>query len=509
MSRISPSPQPSPQRGEGKPESFPRPACGERVRVRGGAFIVVLALLFSLAAYAEGVSSLTTTYVDEIPGTRGGLEPLPPMPQGPLLLTSVTPEMLTPDYWISRLPQPDKFIKTPGELQEFNRGAAYMVKELVDIFALSATRTGKPIHNQIELEYTTVKGRILFDVDGERVPKTFFEERIRPLVSWEKVPDQIKYRWGVATTGAASVRALPTEVKVLEEIGDIEFDQLQFTTLKLWTPVAILHESSDGKWYYVQAPYVRGWVRAKLIALFKTRDEIKELLRTRPFLVVTGESIPIFFGPDFQYVNQIASMGTILPLAEKGNFGYVIWMPRRGSKDGNALLQKAYLPVNADVSEGFLPYTQRNVIRQAFKLLGARYGWGGMYYGRDCSGFTQDVFFTMGLNMPRTSKGQVFMGTQIDHFEPMQDYERKIAAIQQATPGITLFKMPLHQMLYLGRVGPHFYVIHSTWAERVGQDKTLDEKRRINQVVVSDLSLNGNSYLGSLFDRMIAVSEIQ
>ena len=37
---------------------------------------------------------------------------------------------------------------------------------------------------------------------------------------------------------------------------------------------------------------------------------------------------------------------------------------------------------------------------------------------------------------------------------------------------------------------------------------TSDEKKRINQVVVSDTSLNGNSYLGSLFDRTISINEL-
>lgn len=457
----------------------------------------ILILSFSLSVSAE-----------EIPGTQGGIEPLPPMPKGPLLLTSDTPEMLNPDYWINRLPEPDKLIKTPRELEELNEFAPYMVKELVDIFKMPPRQAGKPIRDQIEFEYTTVKGRILFDVEGKRIPASLFEEKIRPLMDWESIPPQIKIRWGVATSGAASVRALPSDMKMLEEIGDIEFDQLQFTTIKLWTPVAILHESRNGSWYYVQAPYVRGWVRAKYIALFKTREEIQRLINTGPFLVVTGESVPIFESPTFQFVDQRPLMGTILPLIEKTSYGYAVWLPKRDST-GRTGLKKAYLRFDADVSEGFLPYTQRNVIRQAFKLLGARYGWGGMYYGRDCSGFTQDIFLTMGLNMPRSSNGQIYFGTQIDHFEPMRDEDRKIQALLAATPAITLLKMPLHQMLYLGHVNGRFYVIHSTWAERIGQDKILDEKRRINQVVVSDLSLNGNSYLGSLFDRMIAVSEVQ
>ena len=78
--------------------------------------------------------------------------------------------------------------------------------------------------------------------------------------------------------------------------------------------------------------------------------------------------------------------------------------------------------------------------------------------------------------------------------------------LRSAVPGITILRMPKHLMLYLGQINSQHYVIHSTWAERYSM--TSDAKNRINQVVVSDLTLNGKSYLGSLFDRIISMNEI-
>jgi hypothetical protein len=69
-------------------------------------------------------------------------------------------------------------------------------------------------------------------------------------------------------------------------------------------------------------------------------------------------------------------------------------------------------------------------------------------------------------------------------------------------------KMPHHQMIYLGMVNDQFYTIHSTWAERTGSDRMADEKNRINQVVVSDLELNGRGWCGSLFDRILSINEV-
>ncbi len=432
-------------------------------------------------------------------------ETLPPVPKGPLLLTSVKPEQLNPGYWINRLEDPGRILKTPAELAEINEDVHFALSHCVDIFKMDGRKPGLAVRDQLELEYGAVKGRVLYDVQDERIPKSFFEEKIVPLVAIKTVPDRIPVKWGAAVR-PTSVRALPTEVKMLEAKGDIEFDQLQFTLIKLWTPVGILHTSSDGKWYYIQAAYTRGWVKARDIALFDSRDQLRTYAKSPEFLVVTGESVPLYADPGLTGKIQQPSMGTILPLKSRSKTYYAVWIPERGG-DGKALLTEAYLDLASDVSKGFPPYTQGNIIRQAFKLLGARYGWGGTYNGRDCSGFTQDVFLSMGVEMPRNAKDQVYVGTQLDHFEYKGDRARRLAVLKAATPGVTLFRMPKHQMLYLGEVNGRFYVIHSTWAERISMSS--DEKNRINQVVVSDLDLNGRSYLGSLEERIISASEVR
>ena len=435
----------------------------------------------------------------------GTSEDLPELPQGPLLLTSVRSEQLSPEYWIERLPDPHKLLKTPEQLQKFNEDIHLAIKDRVDIFKIDPKWPGQPIRKQLEKEYKTLKKRTLYRVSGETISNELFEEKIYPQMQWSKIPKRISLKWGVATR-ATSVRALPTSTKMLEDIGDVEFDQLQFTLIKLWTPVAVFHTSEDGKWVYLQAPYTRGWVRASDIALFETREEIQKYLNSKNFLVVTGESVPFYIDETLQEAGFPISMGTVLPFKEKSPGYYKIWLPLRKA-GGTAWVREAYVPQNVDVSEGFLPYTQANVIRQAFKLLGARYGWGGSYHGRDCSGFTHDVFLSFGVDLPRNSKDQGYIGTQLNHFEPFEQDENKKITLQVAMPGLTLLRMPTHQMLYLGQDNGQFYVIHATWAERISM--TTDKKRRINQVVVSDLNLNANSYLGGLFERIVSVNEIK
>jgi hypothetical protein len=435
-------------------------------------------------------------------------EELPPLPKGPMILTSATPAMQFPEYWIKRIPGAEKPIKTIDQVKHFNEEIKHMVPENIDVLKLDKSRPGKAVVDQLQLEYDTLKNRKLFDANDKTVPRSFFEETIRPLMQIDQVPSKIKAKWGVATR-ATSVRAIPTMVKMIEGKGDVEFDQLQFTLIKLWTPVAIYHTSSDGKWFYVQAPYVRGWVKAKDVAIFEGREELKTRLKTGSFLVVTGESVRVYRDAAMKEVIQRPSMGTVIPMATSKfpDGPYPVWMPYR--KEGGAVgLTKGYISRKSDVTKGFPVYSQANVIRQAFKLLGARYGWGGQYNGRDCSGFVHDVFLSLGVDLPRDSKQQAMVGTQLGYFEPFQNDAERKAALGIARPGITLLKMPKHQMIYLGIVNGQYYVIHSTWAERTGDDRLADEKNRINQVVVSDLELNGRSYIGSLFDRVVSINEV-
>lgn len=447
------------------------------------------------------ISLLTLSLIAPSYGIGNEL-PLPPLPPGPMILTSVVPDMLNPEYWINKLPEPDKLLKTEEEMRVFNQDLHAMIKDCVEIFRLSGNKKGSAIKEFMEYQYKAVRGRGLYGLDNNTVPKEYFDKNVKPNMNLEKIPDTIKVKWGVASY-PVRVRALPTDLTLMEKKDDPEFDMLQFTRLKLWDPVAIYHTSADGKWVYIQASYIRGWAEASGITAFPTRAEIqKKLSKT---LIVLGESVILYKDPELTQRWVRVSMGTRLAYEGKENGNYVITRAVRG-KNGQGIFTKGYVSVRSDVSTKYPAFTQRNIIRQAFKLLGARYGWAGMYHGRDCSGFIQDVFLSMGIDMPRSSGDQTYVGTQLGHFQPFGDTQTKLDILKAATPGITLLRMPHHQMIYLGQENGQTYVIHCTWAERYSM--TSDDKNRINQVVVSDLELNGKSRIGSLFDRIITITEL-
>src|SRR3546814_16455484 len=76
----------------------------------------------------------------------------------------------------------------------------------------------------------------------------------------------------------------------------------------------------------------------------------------------------------------------------------------RSNDDGSLRIVPALLPRTADVSADYLPLTHANLIRQAFKFLGERYGWGHSYGTRDCSGFVSEVYRSFGLQDRKSTR---------------------------------------------------------------------------------------------------------
>jgi hypothetical protein len=215
--------------------------------------------------------------------------------------------------------------------------------------------------------------------------------------------------------------------------------------------------------------------------------------------VVTGKLVPIFSDPLLQQKVFCAQMGDSFPFlslsggAQTDSTSYVIQIPAR-DEDGHVIFRKGYLRAKEeDARRGFPPFTQENVARQAFKMLNHPYGWGDSSGGIDCSRFIMDIFRTFGILMPRNSKEQGAFGK--DRGEVWKKTkEEKIKSLDQATPLITILRLPDHIMLYLGSDNGTHYVIHST-----GEDG------KIGKVVVSDLSLRGSGPDGSLLARLCRI----
>lgn len=86
-----------------------------------------------------------------------------------------------------------------------------------------------------------------------------------------------------------------------------------------------------------------------------------------------------------------------------------------GAKTYSALMGRAIPEISR--SSGNL--LSRRLINNAMQYLGTPYVFGGnsLYYGIDCSAYTQQIFATIGINLPRTADYQFEVGTPISRAE--------------------------------------------------------------------------------------------
>ena len=133
------------------------------------------------------------------------------------------------------------------------------------------------------------------------------------------------------------------------------------------------------------------------------------------------------------------------------------WALGKREKEKEKRLQK-----QEESAADYLPLTRANLIRQAFKFLGERYGWGHAYNGRDCSGFVSEVYRSMGVQVPRnTSDQSVSPAFERTHFDESSTRAELMAAVAKLDVGDLIY-IPGHVMMVAGRIGDVPYVIHDT-----------------------------------------------
>ena len=123
--------------------------------------------------------------------------------------------------------------------------------------------------------------------------------------------------------------------------------------------------------------------------------------------------------------------------------------------------------------EGYLPPSRENAIRQAFKFLGERYGWGHSYNARDCTGLVLEVYRSLGIVLPRNSSQQGSSPIGVTHrFADDADAAERMRVLRHCAAGDLLYS-PGHVMMFLGFDGDEPWVIHdmsgSGWVDEKGE----------------------------------------
>ncbi|TEB11283.1 stalk domain-containing protein [Pelotomaculum propionicicum] len=416
---------------------------------------------------------------------------------------NVIPEMLTADFWIDKLPEPDQVIMDGEEIASFNRDIIRTQPELIyDLTDYPASLNKERLTKLVTMRPFPDEDRYS---NGRLVDWAYYQN-LKEQMNLPGIGEKNEVAYGV-TVRRTNIRTFPTSDESLSEPDDKEFDLFQETAAGPAEPVLVLHHSLDGGWCFVQIYNYCGWMPAADIAVAKDKESWLAYVKPSEYLVVTGNRLGLGFpGP----LPVELTMGTKVPLAggrEKGGVvpgqakDYEVLLPVRGA-NGELLTETALIPGGADVSIGYLSYTRANIIRQAFKILGERYGWGGMFNARDCSAFVMDVYKSFGLMLPRNGDEQERSAGVTVSFEDLSTRQR-YELLDTLLPGASLHT-PTHELLYLGRHEGLYYVIHDITsygdASRPNPDGTLG-KIVLNRVAVTDLSLprrNGMLFIDSL-----------
>ncbi|MCR4336766.1 MAG: SH3 domain-containing protein [Candidatus Omnitrophica bacterium] len=422
----------------------------------------------------------------------------------PSLLPYTTREMKTAGFWIAQHPSPDKVILNSEEIRNFNKHITDELKLTKDITQWEKGYPGDELRMNLEKTFKDFVEKNYYQSGAQRASSAFYKD-VEKDSNFGAIPEQISVRYGFIVH-YADQRFFPTSQGLFAKQGDVDFDELQNSGLDMGTPVAVLHQSLDGKWFYVETELSGGWVESSHVALGNIGD-VREFLSQDPFVIIAKSKADIYLDLDMNNHYDYVRMGVRLPVDGKPVGERIpIRLPTAGENQ-KLIFKNAYLK-REDVSVGYLSYTPRTIIEQAFQLHNVPYGWGGMYGEQDCSRFLQEVFATVGIHFPRNSSEQAKIGQALAKFDLTTSSEEKLQSLRRALRGASILPLKGHIMLYLGEIEGRPFVIHATWGYREPQGAG-QVVRVLNRVVVSDLFLGKGSKKGSLLERLVAVVEVK
>ncbi len=430
-------------------------------------------------------------------------------------VVGITDAHLGPESWVAMLPSPDALILDAEAIRAQNTRLVAVDDSMHDLAAMPAILGAERVRGWIE-GLASAPSRALYDGKGALIAPSVLEQALdnRNLGA---IPASQPTRFGMVIR-RASLRTFPDALRAYSTSDDSDIDRFQESALFPGTPVVVAHQSSDGQWLFVASLNYAAWIEADAVAI-GGRDPVLAYGKKTPYRVITGNKVQTVFTPEVPAVSELLlDMGSRLPLSAdalaasiNGQHPYTSWiidLPVRG-EDGALSFSPALLQKIAGSAADYLPLTRANIIRQSFKFLGERYGWGHSYNGRDCSGFVSEVYRSMGVILPRnTSDQSVSPGLNRTHLAATATREERLAAVAAMDVGDLVY-IPGHVMMMIGRIDGRPYVIHDTNGGSIlGKDGKL-ASMRLNAVSVTPLEPLMFNATETYIDRMTNIVRIR
>jgi cell wall-associated NlpC family hydrolase len=428
----------------------------------------------------------------------------------------VTAAHLDPEFWIRR-GAGSRLVLDEAAIEAQNAKLMKLDKSVHDLEALPSTLSESDVRAWVE-DMSERPANALYDAQGRAVAAGTIDALVANA-NIDAIAATQPTRFGMVVR-RSDLRRFPSRTRLFNEPDDgTDIDRLQEDALFPGTPVAVVHESRDGEWLFVVSPRYAAWVSRNDVAL-GARAEVLGYTHKEPYVVVTGTTAHTVFTPERPEVSELQlEMGQRVPVlsdwpAEKPVNGqhpytsHVVELPMRAA-DGSLHFTPALLPRTADVASDYLPLTRANLIRQSFKFLGERYGWGHSYNARDCSGFVSEVYRSFGVQLPRNTRDQgVSPALNRIAFTADDDHEKRLAVLRELQVGDLVY-IPGHVMMVIGQDGGGPYVIHDTTGITYRDAEGVLTRVHLNGVSVTPLLPLIDGKEQSRVDRIYSIQRIR
>lgn len=452
----------------------------------------------------------------------GGLfAALPSIAQEPLAVPAhavigVQARHLQPEDWVRRLSAPDRLLLDTRGVAAQNEQMWQRDRHVHDLQRLPAELTRADVRAWLD-PLSSAPTRTLYDDKGRDITR----EQLAGFVAnaaLDAIPTRAPARYGLVVH-RADLRTFPTREHVFSSKDDTDIDRFQESALFPGTPVVIAHTSADGAWYFVVSPLYAAWIERRHVGE-GAREMVFGYGAGPSALVVTGATARTVYNPEEPGLSALQlDMGVRVPVladwpADKPVNGqhpytsHVIQLPVRRD-DGTLALLPALLPRTADVAPDYLPYTPANLLRQSFKFLGERYGWGHRYDSRDCSGFVSEVYRSMGIILPRNTSAQaVSPALERIGFDAGDSHEKRLEVLRSLQVGDLVY-IPGHVMMVIGHDNGTTYTIHDTTGITYRGADGRVVRTTLNSVAVTPLEPLLFNSEQSTVDRITAIQRIR
>lgn len=418
----------------------------------------------------------------------------------------VSEEMMKADFWINNTEDPDKIIMDGKSIEKYNKVIEEKESAIVDLEKYDESFKKDELTKLI-LNISSPASTPRYDAEGKQATEAYYNN-LKGNLNLNALEEINKVKYGI-TVKRTIMKAYPTYDVLFKEGDNYEFDRLMETAVYPLEPLVILSYSKDNKWVFAQMYNYLAWIPAEDVAI-TTKEQLFDYINTKDFIVTTGKRAFTVNNPLNSQISELKfDMGVRIPLATQDEIGdevygqnptgnYVVKLPTRNN-NGKMVLGLALISKSEDVSLGYISYTKRNILNQAFKLLGERYGWGGMFNGRDCSAFIMDIYRTMGFKLPRNTGEQAEIDVAKDFNMPKEmKLDEREKMFDGMNTGAALY-MPGHAMLYLGKYNGEHYMIHD-FSGFYNKDQNGKYKYyRSRQIMVTPVTIisneDGTTYL--------------